>query len=426
MNYEEALKAIQFQGQAGSILRLSTMEVLLGATGNPQAGMRYIHVAGTNGKGSVSQYLYSILIAAGYKVGMYTSPSMVSFNERMQINRELISDEHLIALADGLKSRLQDADVAVAPTEFEWITALAFHYFHQQACDFVILEVGLGGRLDATNVIDKPLVSVITKIGLDHQDVLGETLEEITCEKAGIIKEGVPVVVYPLQESGVIESLEGVAQAKAADLVVPDVDQLTILTVDPSGQQFSYRGLDGLQLNMLGIHQFYNAVTSLEAIFILRDRYGVSISDVAIREGLAASRMIGRFEKVHERPTVILDGAHNPQGVAALVASIRQLFPGKKLVAVVGVLKDKNLAEMIGLIDELVISYQLALPDSTRSFTLDEMAAIISENSQKPLQTNKYLRDALASALDLAGEDGLVVCFGSLYLIAEAYTFFNK
>lgn len=423
MDYYEAMEAIQFDGQEGSILRLSTMKDLLSLTANPQKGMRFIHVAGTNGKGSVSQNIYSILIEAGYNVGLYQSPSLVTFNERMQVNREHISDRMLINIANELKERLQGA--RLAPTEFEWITAIAFHYFFQQDCDIVILEVGLGGRLDATNMIDAPLVSVITKIGLDHQDVLGDTIEEISGEKAGIIKEKSPVVLYPLQEEGVLETIKAVSQEKSAELIIPSVESLEIVYAEPDSGTFNYKDFEGLELGMQGIHQFYNAMTSLEVIEALKGQYDFDISEEAIRRGLKSSRMLGRFDKVQTNPTIILDGAHNPQGVEALADSIRRLYPDKKVVAVVGVLKDKNLTDMIKLIDDIISSYILVQVDSARRFDLDEMAVMISSNSTQSVQKYETVSEAFKTALYTVKDDEIIVCFGSLYLMAEAYQLLN-
>jgi dihydrofolate synthase/folylpolyglutamate synthase len=434
MNYEDALAAIQFKGAEGSILRLDTMDVLLGASGRPQDGMKVIHVAGTNGKGSTSQFIYSILIDAGYKVGLYQSPSMVSFNERIQVNRELISDADWIEIADELRGRLEGdgvgvgSEVDVAPTEFEWITAIAFHYFKREQCDFVILEVGLGGRLDATNVVDKPLVSVITKIGLDHQDFLGETIEEISREKAGIIKTGSPVVLYPLQEDGVYETIkEECSTVGYVDLIVPDVSRLVVSSVSDQAGVFDYGNLDRLQIRMLGVHQFYNAVTSLEVVRLLVDRYDVDVSETAVRQGLLNARMIGRFDLVSQDPVVILDGAHNPQGVESLYESIKQLYPVKSVIAVIGVLKDKNLAAMIQIMDELVASYQLVIPNNDRRFAMDEMARIVAANSDgKAVSVNDTLAGGFDAAFEQVDSDSIIVCFGSLYLVAEAYELFNK
>lgn len=417
MNYEEAMNAIRFNNVQGSILGIETMGMVLEHLGNPQDKLKVIHVAGTNGKGSTCNYIYNILVEAGYKVGLYTSPSLNEFNDRMQINHEYISDEDLIAVAEDVKARLQD--IKVEPTEFEWITTLAFQYFSQQECDFLVLEVGLGGRLDATNLVKKPLLSVITAIGMDHQDFLGDTIAKVANEKAGIIKPEVPVVLYPIQEPDVMEVIKTKSTEHNAELIIPDSEELEINSTSRTEQSFSYKHLNDVRMRILGVNQFYNAMVAVEAVLTLNSRYQLSISDEHIKTGIYQSQWAGRFEQLSEEPVIIVDGAHNPQGIQSLLNNIETFYPDTKITAVIGVLKDKALAEMIHIIDSVVNRYLVVAPESDRRFTPEEMEQAIGENSDKTVFVKEDLKSTLEFAIETTPTDEIIVCFGSLYLIAE-------
>ena len=349
MNYKEALDFILGAETMGSILERNVIECLLEELGNPHKGLKYVHIAGTNGKGSTSAYVSSILRAAGYRTGLYTSPYIQQFNERIQVDGVQISDEELAEItteiAEATKRVL--ARGLRHPTVFELITALGFIYFKRRACDIVVLEVGLGGRLDATNVIESPEVAVITNIGYDHMDVLGDTLELIAGEKAGIIKSNCRVVLYS-QAKGVEEVIASVCGEKGASLTYADTSLAKVRSVSLEGIEFDYKEYLGLKSSLLGLYQVKNAVTAIVTAEELIKK-GYAISEQNIRDGLAGAHWPGRLELLRRNPAVIVDGAHNPQGAAALLESLDALFPGRKINFIVGVLADKDYSSTIEL-----------------------------------------------------------------------------
>ena len=318
MTYSEALDWLEQVGRGGSRLGLDRVRAYLTRLGAPQDQIPMIHVAGTNGKGSVSACLSAILTQAGYRVGLYTSPHLDRFNERFRIRGEEISDAafaDLVGQGRAVWETMEDK-----PTEFEVITALAFLYFAQSACDLVVLEVGLGGRLDATNVIPTPLAAVITKLGLDHTAELGDTLAQIAYEKAGIVKPGGRVVLDG-RNTEVLEQLQQLCRERTCSTAITRPDQLTVSRQDITGSTFSYGPWRDLRLTLAGSYQPGNAALALETVEMLRAQ-GWSVSDDAVRAGLAAVRWPGRFELLCQDPIFLLDGAHNPDGVRAAVESL--------------------------------------------------------------------------------------------------------
>ena len=328
MNYEQAMEYIHAVQWAGHKPGLTRTRTLLAALGDPHKKLQFVHVAGTNGKGSTAAMLASCLQAAGYRVGLYTSPFINRFNERIQINGQQIPDEALVELVEQVKPAA-DAMEDV-PTEFEIITALGMLYFAQQQCDIVVLEVGLGGTLDSTNVIEKPACAVITALGMDHVKELGPTLADIAAAKAGIIKPGCPVVSY----GGAPEAdavLRRVAAQQHASFTEVDFAKLQVTGGDLDAVTFSFDGLDGVRLPLIGSYQPRNAALAITALRVLRQQ-GWNIPESAIRTGLEQVSWPGRFELLRHSPAFVLDGSHNAHGMRATVQSLKDRFPGQKFV----------------------------------------------------------------------------------------------
>lgn len=427
-----------------SRLGLDRIRELLERLGRPQDSLRFVHVAGTNGKGSTCAYLASILQAAGFRTGLFTSPYLITFEERIRVDGRAISYDQLAEATQAVKAQAEA--MSDHPTEFELMTAVALVHFARQQCGIAVLEVGLGGRLDSTNVIDAPEVAVITRIGLDHIGMLGSTLEAIAAEKAGIIKPGAAVASWP-QEPEALAVVEAAARKNGAELTMPDFDQLSVEPVvhgaafdhgskdeidpDRAGEAlvrpFSYKRYAGLGTNLLGSYQPANAALALEAVEVLRRR-GWDIPDAAVRQGVAKTAWPGRFEIIDagpDRPTVVVDGGHNPQGACALVDSLEDVFPGRKPVFVIGVLEDKDFPAMLETVLPLGSAFVTVAPDSPRALSAAKLARAIRWTGQDLLGCSACVRpyaardmaDALAKARDLAGPDGLICAFGSLYSI---------
>lgn len=412
-----------------SRLGLDRIRELLDRLGRPQDRLKFVHVAGTNGKGSTCAYLASILQAAGLRTGLFTSPYLIAFEERIRVDGANISADDLIEATLLVKEQAEA--MADHPTEFELMCAVALVHFARSGCDIVVLEVGLGGRLDSTNVIDAPEVAVIARIGLDHTALLGNTLAAIAGEKAGIVKPGSAVVSWP-QEPEAMAAVEAAAAAAGDALTVPDLALLEAGTVDwgvPGAplRPFSYGRFTDLRTRLLGSYQPANAALAIEAAEALRTR-GWAVNDDAVRRGIAETAWPGRFEIVRAasgEPTVVVDGGHNPQGARALADSLADVFPGRKPVFVVGVLEDKDYPAMLETVLPLGAAFVCVAPDNPRALPADKLARAIRWTGQDLLGcsacTSPYvardMADALARARELAGPDGLVCAFGSLYSV---------
>jgi len=411
-------------------LGLDRMTELFERMGRPQDRLKFVHVAGTNGKGSTCAYVASVLQAAGYRTGLFTSPYIIQFEERIRVNGANISSEELRAVTLFVREHAEAlaAERGEHPTEFELMTAVAFEHFARSACDIVVCEVGLGGRLDSTNVIESPEVSVITALALDHTDFLGDTLQAIAREKAGIIKPGVPVVSWPQEDAGACRSIEDAARACGCTVTSPDFSQLEVHDVGEDGvRPFSYCGRE-YRTRLLASYQPYNATVAIEVIGALRGR-GWKITDRALEEGIVQTSWPGRFEVVSaQAPAIIVDGGHNPQGAAALVSSLRDVFPGKPVTFVMSVLADKDYRTMIRTVLPLANAFVCVTPPNPRALSAADLVAAIQEEAAEagvalsavtPVAT---FAEALAEARRLAGSAGAggVICaFGSLYSIAE-------
>ena len=413
MTYQEALAyihAVHWQGHKPGLART---RALLAALGNPHKQLRFVHVAGTNGKGSTAAMLDSCLRCAGYKVGLFTSPYIIRFNERIQVNGAPIPDGDLVRLVEHVRPAA--AAMADVPTEFELITALGMLYFAQQHCDIVVLEVGLGGALDSTNVIDPPECAVITALGMDHVKELGPTLADIAAAKAGIIKPGSPVVSY----GGAPEADRVIAAAAAAQnapLTVADFSKLTLRAAGLDGQTFDYDGLAGLTLPLLAGYQPRNAAVAIEALRALRGR-GWQVPDSAIRQGLAQVRWPGRFELLRREPPFLLDGSHNAHGMRATVESLRARFPGEKFVFLVSIMADKDAGEMLRLLLPLAKAFVTVTAPSPRAIPAAELAARIEAlgGRAEPADTIP----AAVARTDALAAGGPAAALGTLYFSGE-------
>lgn len=421
MTYEEALSYIHSICWKGSKLGLDRTRELLGKLDDPQKELKFIHIAGTNGKGSTAAMLSSILEEAGYRVGLYTSPFINRFNERMQVNHQPIPDEELAALTEYVRPHA-DA-MADSPTEFELITALAMVWFARQKCDIVVLEVGMGGELDSTNIIDVPEAAVIAAMGLDHVKELGPTMADIARAKAGIIKEGGRVVSYGGNPEA-DEVIAAVCRARNASLRQPDFSAIVPGDFGLEGQTFSYKGWRVLRIPLVGAYQMNNAAVVLETVEVLRQR-GWNISDEAVRQGLADTRWPARFEVLRRDPVFIVDGGHNPHGIRATAESLRRLFPGRKITFVTGVMADKDVEHILGLIVPLADQFFTVRPDNPRAMDAGELAARIEAMGAKATACAS-VRDGVDRAIQAEGPHGVACALGSLYMSGEVRSCFGK
>lgn len=417
MTYEQAIQQISSLLRFGMKPGLERIENLLSLLGNPQDSLKFIHVAGTNGKGSTCALLASVLKKAGYRTGLFTSPYVSDFCERMQIDGEMIPHEALSALLEHtmpLVDRMaQNGEVI---TEFELITAIGLQWFAQQKCDIVVLEVGLGGRLDATNVIKTPLVSVITSISLDHTAILGDTVDKIAYEKSGIIKEGGVTVCYPDQPAPALRVIRETAAQRHNQFILADLNSVTQLSANLTGTGLEYRGLL-VSLPFLGAHQVKNAVTVLAAIEALRE-LGYPISGHSIEAGFSCASFPARLEVFSRTPLVLLDGAHNPGGTAALAEAVKAYLRGKNVVAVMGMLADKDVDTAIRNLNGLFSRVFTLTPQNPRAMPAQEIAGRWNAIGV-PAQPFSEAQQALSAACSAAGETGAVVICGSLYLAGE-------
>ena len=415
MTGQEAVAYIdtfQWQAHAPGLERIRT---LLHALGDPQKELKFVHVAGTNGKGSVCAYLASILRCAGYRVGLCTSPFLEDFRERIQADGELIPPEvlgELTELARPAAEAMEDH-----PTEFELITAVAMLYFRRCRCDIVVLEVGLGGALDASNVIDVPEAAVITAMGMDHAAILGPTLADIAAAKAGIIKPGGTVVSFggcPEADAVIRER----CREQGAQLTEVDFSRLRVVGTGLDGTDLEFAPYGALHVPLVGLYQAKNAAVAVTTVEVLEKR-GWEISRRALEQGLASVCWPGRLEVVRRAgPVILRDGAHNAHGMAATVESLRALFPGKKLTILMGVMADKDVEDMLKLLAPIAGQVFTVRPESPRAMPAEELAALVNRYGV-PAVPCAGVAAGLQAAAEAAGADGAVCALGSLYLVGE-------
>lgn len=415
MNYEETLNYIHSVCWKGSRPGLGRTKELLAMMGNPQDKLKYIHVAGTNGKGSVCSMLSTVLRKAGYKTGLYTSPFVRYFNERMMIDGQMISNEELSEVTEYVK---QFADkMEDVPTEFELITAIAFEYFSRNNCDIVVLEVGMGGRLDSTNIIKTTVLSVITGIALDHTAYLGDTLGEIATEKAGIIKQNIPVV-YGGKSVEAYEAISKVANERNSILH-------TATDAEFKNIEFSLRGctLDTPQfkklfVSLVGDYQPSNIATALKSLSVLKD-VGMKITEDDIRKGMAEVYWPARFEIINDEPLMIYDGAHNPEGLRACVDSIKRFFGDKKVNIISGVMADKDVNSMLPVIAEVADEVFTVIPNNPRSMDSKVYAEYFNNYGIKA-QGFDSIEEGVRAALGSSAEKGCpLISLGTLYMYGD-------
>lgn len=422
MNYQEAMDYIQGLEAKGSILGLERIRGLLKALGEPQEKLKVIHVAGTNGKGSVCAILSQVLEAAGYQVGRYISPTLLDYRERIQINHQWISKEET---ADYLTRLSLACEALVAqgmehPTAFEIETAMAFLFFQDKHCDYLVLEVGMGGRMDSTNVCTKPLVSVITSISLDHLGILGNSLEEIAYEKAGIIKAGCPVVTAP-QKPEVFQVIKKVCQTLEASLSVART--LEVSQADLRGQNLESEDYPHLRLSLPGAFQPENAGVVLTVLSVLRKMsqdLDKALQETVIRQGFSEVSWPGRFEIIHDHPLIIADGAHNPDAAAALAASIKSCLQGRELIYMMGVFADKDYVEILKQMashSQHIITYT---PSNARGLDSQQLA-LAAKAFYPQVEACDTLELALERALKAAGSDKVIISFGSLSTVGSLH-----
>lgn len=415
MTGQEAVAYIdtfQWQAHAPGLERIRT---LLHALGDPQKELKFVHVAGTNGKGSVCAYLASVLRCAGYRVGLCTSPFLEDFRERIQVDGKLIPPEtlgELTELARPAAEAMEDH-----PTEFELITAVAMLYFRRCRCDIVVLEVGLGGALDASNVIDVPEAAVITAMGMDHAAILGPTLGDIAAAKAGIIKPGGAVVSFggcPEADAVIRER----CREQGAQLTEVDFSRLRVVGTGLDGTDLEFAPYGALHVPLVGLYQAKNAAVAITTVEVLEKR-GWEISRRALEQGLASVCWPGRLEVVRRAgPVILRDGAHNAHGMAATVESLRALFPGKKLTILMGVMADKDVEDMLKLLAPIAGQVFTVRPESPRAMPAEELAALVNRYGV-PAVPCAGVAAGLQAAAEAAGADGAVCALGSLYLVGE-------
>lgn len=420
MNYEETLQYIHKVSWSGSRPGLERIRELLRLAGDPQDELKFVHVAGTNGKGSTCAMLSSILCEAGYRTGLFISPFVNRFNERIQLNNEPIADGELARITTLLRPIAEGMEDP--PTEFEMITAVAFMYYKLQACDIVVLEVGLGGERDSTNIISTPEAAVITAMGFDHTKQLGGSMDEIAKAKAGIIKRGGDVVIYG--ENADAEAVfKRVTQSLGGRLHRPDFNALRLTRYDLEGQTFDYHNHIGLRIPLIGAYQLKNAAVAVKTAEVLAEK-GWNIDEGAIRRGLESAFWPARFEVVGRRPVVIVDGGHNPHGVNATAESLRRYFPGKPVTFVIGVMADKDINGMLPPILPLAAEFIAVRPDFYRAMPAEELAGLI-QAAGAPAVAADSAEEGVKLAVRRAGPDGVVCALGSLYMSGDIRRYFG-
>lgn len=419
MNYtfENAAQAIEWINglrYAGEKNGLSNMRALLARMGNPERQLKMVHVAGTNGKGSTCSMLERMLRGCGLKTGLYTSPYLMRFPERMRVNGVPIDDESLVRIASRVRGETEKLLLeGVKPTTFELGTAITLTYFAEQQVDIAVIEVGLGGRLDPTNVI-LPEVCLIAPIGMDHTKVLGDNLIQIAGEKAGIIKEGVPVAVAPQQNDEIVQVFRDAAQKMNAQLLEVRRETIRLISSDARGAEFIFRGQKA-RINLAGQHQVENACLAISGIELLRSR-GFELPEEKCMEALAKAIWPGRLEWLGDN--LLIDGAHNPHGAKALYAYVKQYLPGRRIVPVIGMMKDKDVESCVALYADLAKEAVATQVDYPRAMPADELRDLLAAHGVNAVSEGT-IPAALERAKQIAGEDGIVLVCGSLYVVGE-------
>lgn len=420
LTYEEVLDQIEHQRRFGNRPGAEVSALMLEKLGRPQQNMSVIHIAGTNGKGSVSAFLCSILKEAGIRTGMFTSPHLVDFRERICVDGQMISREEVTKLGN----MLLEENFGTVSTMFDYCLAMALLYYRDRQCQAAVIETGLGGRLDSTNAIGVPDVTVVTKIGYDHMAVLGDTLDKIAAEKAGIIKKGTKLVLESQEKDAMDVLLETAEKEAVTEIKIADMHDVTECRYENGRQYFSYQKYKNLEMAMLGVHQYENAAAAiLAAEIFLKDR-GISDekAEYYIREGIKKTRWEGRMEILSREPFFMVDGAHNGNGVAALAESLRTLFPGEKFHFVMGVMADKNYEEMIEELLPLALDFKTVTVESERALAAQELSEKIRAKGICDAGLLHSFDELMPGRLDVAHK---TIAFGSLYFVGEIEKYFQ-
>lgn len=417
MTYEQALNYVNSFLQFGIKPGLERIKFLLNLIDNPQKDLKFIHVAGTNGKGSTCTFISSILKASGLKTGLFISPFVLDFRERFQIDGHMISKKDFVDIVEYIIPFVKKMPKnGSSLTEFELITVIALLWFKKKKCDIVILEVGLGGKLDATNVIDFALVSVITSISYDHMNILGNTIEKIATEKSGILKPNGTLVLYPKQTATSFSTIKKYAKKLNNKIIIPKINSVSNIKTDLYGTTFNYMD-ENFKINLLGHHQIYNAITAITVVNELK-KFGFKISNDKIKSGLNLTNFNSRFEIISKNPLIILDGSHNYDGAKTMVDAVKCYVNKKNVIAITGMLKDKEVHKVLNLVAPLISEFITVQPDNPRAISKFELCDII-----KQFNKNCIVAKNLTSAVDIAisklGTDSVLLVFGSLYLASQ-------
>lgn len=430
MKYEEALEYISQTNKFGIRLGLENIGKLLELLGNPQETLNIIHIAGTNGKGSVCSFVSNILRESGYKVGLYTSPYLETFTERIRVNGENIPQDDVARIIELIKEKIEIMveEGYAYPTEFEVVTAMAFYYYSEQKVDFVALEVGLGGRYDATNVITKSLVSVIASISLDHTGILGDTIEKIAYEKAGIIKENGVVLVYD-QTDEAKDVIKSVCNEKKAEYIEVNFDDVNIKKSDINSQIYDCTVMKeiykDLEIKLIGEHQINNSILAMSVIKYLKDIKLANISEESIRKGLITTKWPGRIEKIKENPIFIIDGAHNEDGAKSLAKALDKNFKERKLTLLIGMLEDKDIDSVLDILLPHFNKVITTTPSNPRAINSDVLKGKVLKYVDDV--TSKHeIEDAVNYTLETSNKDDVIISAGSLYMIGTVRTLVKK
>ncbi len=420
--YQQSLDYLYGLEKFGMIFNLTQVERILNAIGDPHKEIQTIHIGGTNGKGSTAAMMSSILQKEGYRVGLYTSPHLIRFTERIKVNGKEIEEEEVAALAGWMRKEIEASGILPPFTFFDFTTAMALHYFKQKLVDLAILEVGLGGRLDSTNVVD-PLIAIITNIAKDHEEYLGKSILKIAQEKAGIIKKGRPLITAATQPL-VLRLFSKVCQGKESPYFRVGKEFRYVRAEDGD---FDYEGLNrklwGIHLNLKGFHQVINATTALGAMEVLED-LGYRVSTHAMIDGLKEVDWPGRLEIVSSSPRVILDGAHNPAGALVLKESLEKEFQYQNLILLIGIMKDKDIQSMLHLLAPLAHHIIFTKPHTDRAAAPSLLKKALGQNGKKA-EIAENLREAIERGLSLTQKEDLLCITGSLYTVGEARAYFH-
>ena len=420
MNYEEARVYLDNVAKYGSVLGLDAMRELLRRLGNPEKGRKIVHIAGTNGKGSVLAFLSTVLTESGYRVGRYISPTLFSYRERIQVDGEYIEKEPLARLVTRIReaSEAMDRDGFRTPTAFEIETALGLLYFAEKKCDIVVLETGMGGRDDATNAIAEVMMEIFASISLDHLGVLGNDLTEIAECKADIIRKN-SLVISAFQKEEAAEVLKRTAAERNAKLITVDPGQISDVKYGYEEQSFSYGAEKNIRIHLAGAYQIENAALAWEAVQGLRS-LGFRISDEAFRRGMEKTVWRGRFTCIHREPLVIMDGAHNEDAAKKLAASIETYFPGRKISYIMGVCKDKEYEKVIRITAPYAAKVTaVETPGNPRALPKEELKKVW-ETFGVPVTTADTIAEAVKENITSAEKEEIILVFGSLSFLGEA------